>query len=908
MKIRNAVSIGTILILSLQAGLFAQTTGKISGTVLDAEDGGALMGANVIIEGTQLGAAAGTDGSFYILNIPPGTYDLRIRMMGYKDYLLTNLRVSVNRTSEVNIQMESTVMKGDVVVVTADRLAVKKDQTGSIRNVSAEEIAVLPVESASDVIQLQAGVVDGHFRGGRLTEVSYLVDGMKVDDTFGGEGRVVDVETEAIQDLEVITGTFNAEYGQAMSGVVNVVTKDGGNAFHGSVSGAMAGYVTKRDHIFIGLPDDNFKSFWGNLPEYARQNDIKIQLDGPIIKDRLTFFVNYRNEDNDNYLNGIRRFNVTDYSDYESPYQQGWFTMDTGDSAYVPLDYSKNQSLMGKLTLKGKQAKLSLSYTRDLNEWMAYNDNDMDGASGSGYQFKYNPDGKTSKHRETDMIAAQLNHMFAKNAFYELKAYVKQSTYGHYLFEKPGDSGYEPFIYLANQNHTGFYTGGQGRNHDTNDSDDFNLKFDLTWQADRHHSLKTGIVYTDIRFSIADAQIIDLNPEADFSPGLPDDSTAFADIYTQEPMELSAYIQDKMEFNEMVINAGLRFDYYDLNTTHPSNWRNPANTDRSESSRLSDELETKPEYQISPRLGLSYQLGKTAVLHFSYGHFFQMPPYYALYSNHSRTIQTDGNTRLGNPTLKAEKTISYEIGLWQEIANDMSVEVALFYRDIYDLLTVNVVETYYAVRYGLYGNIDYANSRGLELKYDMRHQNFTANLNYTLQYTRGNSDNPSTTFDRAGENQDPIPYLVPMSWDQRHTLNLSMGYNTRRYGATLTAKYGSGRPYTYEPVAQSVMSRVNLYINNDLRPPTFTLDLRSFYEIPLKGNYRLRFMLSVYNLLDRLNTNWVESSTGQAYTRILLPGDYNSHKSDFNTVYDRVQNPSAYYAPRLVKLGMGIFF
>ena len=900
---RKSIAIGMILILGLFANLSAQTTGKISGTVLDAESGSALMGANVVLEGTRMGAAAGMDGSFYILSVPPGTYDLRIRMMGYKEYLLKGLRVSVNRTSEVAVSMESTVMKGDVVVVTADRLTVKKDQTGSIRNVSAEEIAVLPVESATDIVQLQAGVVDGHFRGGRLTEVSYLVDGMKVDDAFGGEGRVVDVETEAIQDLEVITGTFNAEYGQAMSGVVNVITKDGGNAFHGSISGALAGYVTDKDDIFIGLPDDNFNSFWGNLPEYGRQKDIKVQLDGPIIKDRLTFFVNYRNEDKNNYLNGIRRYNVDDYSNYESEFQRYWVTTHTGDSAYVPLDYNQNQSIMGKLTLKGKQAKLSLSFTRDLNEWMAYNDD-----YGTGYQYKYNPDGKTAKHRETDMLAVQLNHMFAKNAFYELKTYYKMSTYGHYLYENETDSRYVPFIFLANQNHTGFYTGGQERNHDINDSDDFNVKFDLTWQVNRQHSFKTGVAYTDIEFSIEDAQIIDLNPEEDFAPGLPVDSTAYADIYTQKPMELSAYFQDKMEFSEMVINAGLRFDYYDLNTTYPSNWRNPANTDRSDPSRISDELDAKPEYQLSPRLGLSYQLGQTAVLHFSYGHFFQMPPYYALYSNHSRTIQRDGNTRLGNPTLKAEKTISYEIGLWQEIADNMSVEVALFYRDIYDLLTVNVVETYYADRYGLYGNIDYANSRGLELKYDLRHQNFTANLNYTLQYTRGNSDNPSTTFDRAGDNQDPIPYLVPMSWDQRHTVNVSVGYNAKRYGATLIARYGSGRPYTYEPASQSLISRVNLYINNDLRPPTFNLDLRSFYDIPLNDQFRLRFMLSAYNLLDRLNTNWVEATTGQAYTRILLPGDYNSHKSDFNTVYDQVQNPSAYYAPRLVKLGMGIFF
>jgi outer membrane receptor protein involved in Fe transport len=407
MRARTSMALAMILILGVCGSLSAQTTGKISGTIIDGETGEALMGANVIVEGTQLGAAAGMDGSFYILSVPPGTFNVRIRMMGYKDYVLQGLRVSVNRTAEMRVEMVSTVVEGDVVVVTADRMAVKKDQTGSIRNVSAEEIAVLPVESANDIVELQAGVVDGHFRGGRLTEVSYLVDGMKVDDTFGGQGRVVDVETEAIQDLEVITGTFNAEYGQAMSGVVNVITKDGGNDFHGSVSAALGGYVTNRDDIFIGLPDDNISTIWGNLGDYARRRDLKFQLDGPIIKNRLTFFVNYRNEDNDNYLNGIRRFNITDFSDYESSSSFGWFTMATGDSTYVPLDWGKNQSLMGKLTLKSSRFKLSLAYTKDINDWMSYD-----------HQFKYDPDGNTSGHRDTDMYALQFNHMFANNAFY----------------------------------------------------------------------------------------------------------------------------------------------------------------------------------------------------------------------------------------------------------------------------------------------------------------------------------------------------------------------------------------------------------------------------------------------------------------------------------------------------------
>ena len=181
-------------------------------------------------------------------------------------------------------------------------------------------------------------------------------------------------------------------------------------------------------------------------------------------------------------------------------------------------------------------------------------------------------------------------------------------------------------------------------------------------------------------------------------------------------------------------------------------------------------------------------------------------------------------------------------------------------------------------------------------------------VNYTLQYTRGNADNPRTTFDRLGNNQDPIPYLVPLGWDQRHTLNLAVGYNTPQYGITLTGKYGSGRPYTYSPQEESLLSRVNLYPNNNVRPATFTVDLRANYDVELMNDIKLRFMVNAYNLLDRLNENFVNGETGRAYTAVIRPTDLAGHRSDFNEYIDRVQNPSAYYAPRLVKFGIGIFF
>ena len=216
----------------------SQTTGKVSGVIVEKDSKEPLPGANIYLVNTAYGTASDASGRFTIINIPPGKYAMKVDMIGFKSVQMDELVVSVNRTTSLDVEMEQTVIEGEVVTVEVSRLTQKKDQTGTIKNISSEQIDALPVENIGNVINMQAGVVNGHFRGGRNTEVTYMVDGVQVDESFGGGSAAVDIQPEAVQDLEVITGTFNAEYGRAMSGVVNMVTRDGGPKFEGSISGA----------------------------------------------------------------------------------------------------------------------------------------------------------------------------------------------------------------------------------------------------------------------------------------------------------------------------------------------------------------------------------------------------------------------------------------------------------------------------------------------------------------------------------------------------------------------------------------------------------------------------------------------------------------------------------------------
>lgn len=899
-----------VLLLAGQQLLLGQTTGKIAGIVRDSQTGEPLMGVNIWLDGTENGASTGEDGDFFIINISPGDYTVNVQMIGYQMLKVENVHVSVNRTANLELDLSSEAITTETVIVQAERISAKKDQTGTVANVSADQIKMLPVENLNQVIDMQAGVVQGSFRGGRRNEVSYLIEGMQVDNSFGGEGKAVDIENETISEVEVIQGTFNAEYGRAMSGVVNAVVKDGGSTFNASASAAFANYFTGHKDIFIGLKNS----------ELNRNQDYKLFFSGPTGLNGLAFVANVRYQDLKGHLNGIRRYNVDDYSDYEpAALGQTPITSATGDGAYVPMNTTNSLSLLGKLTYHLNTAiKTSFLLTYNDDKWQGYD-----------HASKYKPDGRGASYRKSMFAALQLNHMLNKSMFYELKFSYLDNYGGNYLYKDAYDPNYVHNGYNRNTSiGPGFLTGGQDKNHEENFNKTFNGKFDYIWQVNQNHSIKSGFLMTQY---VIDHQYASIQNYYDYYnlQGIDHDAPVFnpltgriefpyfkpyiafnspsSDFYKVYPYEFSAYIQDKMEFEEMVFNVGLRYDYFNPNAIMPTDWRNPKNQIRNVPT--SEYVQVKAKTQFSPRIGLSYQLSDRAVLHFSYGHFFQMPAMYALYQTRSWIINpANYSTTLGNPDLNPQKTVQYEVGLWQELTTEMALEVALYYRDIYDLLSTRALKTYNQTAYGLYTNLDYGNAKGMTVKYDIHYQQLSVFLNYTLQYTRGNADNPQQNFSRAGSSTDPITELIPMSWDQRHTFNLTAGYNTEQWGATVSTYYNSGTPYTWSPLQTSRVYNVYLLPNNAYKPAGFSADLSAFYGFTISNNLKVNVNLNVYNLFDKLNEQSVYSRTGRAYTDVVLESDLARHVSEFNDYLDRIHNPSMYSSPRQVKLGLGIEF
>ena len=922
--------------------LFGQTSGKISGRIVEKESGEPLVGSNVIITQTQAGTSADEEGYFNLINVSPGTYSVRVMMIGYESITIENVVVSVNRTT-LDVEMKMGVIESKEVIIYASKLSRKKDQTSTVKNISSEEIDILPVEDIGAVVNMQAGVVAGSFRGGRNNEVSYMIDGVPVNDAFGGVSAVSTLEVEAVKDLEVITGTFNAEYGNAMSGVVNAVTKDGNNNFEGSINTNYSTYLTNNkrngEELFIGLDPFGINS---NI-------DNRLNISGPVIKDKVYFFSNFRIQDINGHLNGIKRFQVWNLSDFYDQDTSNWTSENTGDGSYVPMGTGDYRTYMGKLSFNLGNIKFSLM--RNVNSGKS---------QGYSHIYKYNPDGRSYQDTKTTLDMLQLNHFLNEKMFYDIRISRTNNYYGSYVF-KDFDSykvidedgiyqgayhfvGDTVYNYIHDKYMTaygvGFFTGGQEKGHTQRTTITTNLKFDFTWQINNAHSIKTGFSrtfynldnkYQSIRNKYAGTA---LDAEV-YEPIVLDDSTVYSDVYIVKPEETSIYIQDKFEKDEIVINFGLRYDEFDANTTYPSQRRNPTNSstyylqkgDGTDSldingdliideRRMSKPLETQPTVQISPRLGFAYQLGRVAVLHFSYGHFLQMPPMYSIFENKSSIIgPSDYSTVVGNANLgpdslglNAQKTVSYEVGLWQEINPNTSFEVNLYYRDIYDLLSLAVVSTYNQIEYGIYTNKDYGNVRGLELKLDYSLNNIFIQTNYTYQFTRGNADNAQQTYSRQGASIDKVIRFIPMSWDQRHTFNVSLGYNTSKFGITGTGYYNSGTPYTFSPQGESNLALLNLYPNNDYKPSNYTLDLTGYINLPKIFGYQPNINLLMRNAMDRRNEYGVSSETGRSYTAVVNETELLSHRSNFNTYEDRYKDPSMFSGPREIKVGLTVKF
>ena len=242
-----------LLLLSASLG-WSSTVGTITGNVTDAATGTPLPGVNVMIKSLQLGTATDGDGDYYIQNIPVGVYTVEVGMIGYARITMNDVRVIMDQTMRINFSLQEEIIAGQEITVTADRPLVEKDVTVKKMVRSAEEIKNLPARDMTEMLTLQSGIIqiksaeygipgfedrgieEIHVRGGRSGEIGYTIDGMYIENPiYGGIGKGTRLNSGAVQEFIVQTGVFDAEYGDAMSSIVNNITATGGDDYHASI-------------------------------------------------------------------------------------------------------------------------------------------------------------------------------------------------------------------------------------------------------------------------------------------------------------------------------------------------------------------------------------------------------------------------------------------------------------------------------------------------------------------------------------------------------------------------------------------------------------------------------------------------------------------------------------------------
>ncbi|MBN2416314.1 TonB-dependent receptor [bacterium] len=996
--VQRTVAIGLMLFTVCLASLpvFAGNSGKITGVVYDKATGAPLYYANVVIQGTNKGAACDANGKYTIINVPAGVYTLVATYIGYSTTKVENVRVMTDLTTTIDIYLEPGGLTGQTVTVVAERPIVQKDLTATTAVVGSEEIRNLPVTEIADAVELQAGLVKDaggglHVRGGRSGEVSYWIDGVPVTDMYDG-GTVVDVNKDMVQELQVVSGAFNAEYGQAMSGIVNITTKRGSNEFGGNITTYFGDHVSSHNTIFMDV---------GSVNPVSIRN-VEGSLYGPLIKDKLYYYVNGRYIYFDGWLNGRRLYNpnavtgqitaTRDFIEYYAPeyldrairqddgsyafqYVVGsnayvdslvtYFNLPQakatnpdslaayyeklrnnnkdalGDGKYIPMNWNRKIYTQGKLIYR-IMPTMDLSYNYILDD-VNYNDYERD--------YIFNPDGASRKFRSGTTHILKLNHSLSSRTFYNLGISYFIKGFQRYLYEDTHDERYvHPYLEL--QDPYSFKTGGTQLVHFRRKTRTMLAKFDLTSQITDQHQLKGGIEYRQHNIFQEDINLRPAAGQTDItlpfdSPYIDTrvlaDSTIYYSTYRHKPVEFSAYLQDKMEFKSLIVNLGVRMDYFtpdgiiltdesDPNIYNPIKPQNryhdwgtdgvpgTYDADGSEGNGTQDPgepnvtLAERQEYwyrdatsklQISPRIGVSFPITERGIIHFSYGHFFQLPRFELLYQNPDFELGSGtGNVGvIGNADLEPEQTISGELGLQQGLTDDISLSVTAYFRDIRNLTGTKADEILLyggAARYSKLTNSDFGFIKGVILALNKRFSGgFGASVDYTFQIADGTNSDPEQARNALAGGSLPEVQLVPLNWDQTHTVNASFTYGGRNWGASVIGQWGSGLPYT--PRASTDLS--TLLVNSQRKPGTVNVDLRAYYDVSLPfGNGT--FFVRVFNLFDTLNEINVFNDTGRAgFTTDQLVAERSNPILSVNTLDQWFTNATHYSEPRRIEVG-----
>src|SRR6267378_4132539 len=605
------------------------TTGKLSGRITNDKKE-AMPGVTVRVEGQRLGAISDDQGNYVIIGVPAGTYNIQATLMGSQPYTATGVIITPDFTTELNLVLQTEAVQMKEVRVEAERPLLQKDATSTTRFISSDQIARMPTRGYQEAAAQQAGVVafgrlidresqNGPtliIRGGRPNETAYYVDGFSQQDPLTGNATT-SINNNAIQEVVLLNGGFNAEYGRIMSGVVNVVTKEGASKYSGSLEAVTDNFVGYGQK-FLGTTSYDYNLYDGTFG-------------GPLLpgRDAGTFYVSGQRR-----WQGDRRPNSVFEAPQASNSLGGW----TGQA-----------KLMLPIT---KQINLRVGGLYSTDDWREYLNQ---------YRFDLLHAPRYSDRNRS--LTGQLNHAINKKSFYALGAsyfYTERKRGDGLYFDNidqygstpqadfdlaipwfwPGTSDpNSPLGKVLDSLATS--SGGTGHVYDDylrRQSSYWAVKGDYTLQWNAFHQIKSGGEYDQhtlryydhyfpVNFSGGDTWDIDRYGFSEDGRTPVDDGLDGA----RKPKTLAMYLQDKYERAGLVVNAGLRYDYINVNTGALRSEQYPLGLGPAYGGIDTLLTDSKTYSRLSPRVGIGFPISDRTVLHANWGQFFQQPNLQDLY-------------------------------------------------------------------------------------------------------------------------------------------------------------------------------------------------------------------------------------------------------------------------------------
>lgn len=937
----------TIMVLLISVGaIYAQTTGRLAGRVRD-NDGNPVEYANVILLGTDplLGAQTREDGTYILINIPVGSYDVQAQQIGFRPTTVTGQRINVNETATLNITMVRDAVEIEGLTFTAARELVRADGTSSSRSITQESIENIAVESVEGIIALQAGTsqVGGnlHIRGGRANEVVYTIDGMSVSDPVDG-GSAMSIDRNAIADMTVMTGGFTAEFGNAQSGIVNIVTRDGTSEYSGSVE-----FIS--DHIF----DDG-----------SNRDEIKMTLGGPVLgpafeklRGRFTFFFNaaaqwhdsryreYYIADPWDTFKGLRgrpeeypvydpyegrdRFWIFDlgdrnYNSYNanlkftyrhSPSQTFSFSARTDIAKNYPFSWSWRYALEHYAEVEEDMRQYMFTYDRMFNPQTNFN------LKGSFFRKKVNQGPRGIDRR--DFYRAEPGWEYDPDRWETGFEGVDFLIGGDGLIDRDYT---DPDVAAAYINPDNWYYRVQGRENPLpitgfvspgsfwssfidDETTTISIRGDLEYQYDMANNIKTGFEITRHNI-IKDRWVNPHGYRANYNKYLEwlekygtiqdvivDTTEAGGEdiiVYTLEdrlealyrtagrrdgyeatPYQGAFYLQDRLQFEGMIANIGVRLDFWYLGDDYikmADGEREQAKWDEWES----DEDIRKMRVMVSPRVVVSHPISERAVLHFAYNYQNQLPPMQYIFTSVDRNDAIELGGVVGNPNLEPQITVTYEVGLQRQLGEDYVIDLTGYFKNIYNYVSIRRVPWEHPehgdIEYLQYYSEDYGSARGIDFTLQKMLSNFIAgSISYSLAWAQGNHSGLTVKDETTGNLRE-----FALNWDQRHSADLNFEFRIGRdeewyvpftdfrfplndLSLNFVYSIASGTPYT--PISEE--GNQELDTNSRSKPTTQNANLRFTKNFRFGRRNNLRFWISINNLFNHENILSVHRRTGR---------------------------------------------